>query len=607
MISWKLRGLSTMTPSYIIVRSIGRCAERVNERGQNIGMALAASAKWPCALSRGMRVHRQIDLIGTREDFASHFFQFHGPTMFRLLIAVLFIVCAPVFAAAQSTVWIQVEAQRSLQEAQERAADYASRLPNVAGFSVGRGWFGIVLGPYTRADADTLLNQLKRSRQIPQDSFLNFSNRLGQQFWPVGTGAPNTPQPLPQTDAGTAEPTEDVAVVEVPVIQPSDETPAEARASEAALSREDKRLLQTAMKWAGFYTSTIDGAFGRGTRRAMGEWQVANNFEPTGILTTKQRAVLLGAYNAVLEGMDLQLVRDDAAGIEVIIPTGAVAFREYEPPFARYDSTGDIPAQVLLISQAGDQDRLFGLYEILQTLAIVPTDGPRRRNERSFELEGIGDGIHSYTTATLANGAIKGFILVWPAGDDERRTDVLTTTDVVGDCNRLTIDTVHDAEIIHEDAALGLAVLRPAAPLAPMDVAAFQTGVPRLQSDVAVAGFPFGGVLTAPTLTFGKLADIRGLNGEDDVKRLAITAHDGDAGGPVFDNGGAVLGMLLPRTPLNGQQLPSDVSFSVDASEVMRSLETAGISTQATDDVALLPASMLAQRAAAVTVLVSCW
>ena len=606
-------------------------------------------------------MHRQIDLIGTREDFASHFFQFHGPTMFRLLIAVLFLVCAPVFAAAQSTVWIQVEAQRSLQEAQERAADYASRLPNVAGFSVGRGWFGIVLGPYTRADADTLLNQLKRSRQIPQDSFLNFSNRLGQQFWPVGTGAPNTPQPLPQTDAGTAEPTEDVAVVEVPVIQPSDETPGEARASEAALSREDKRLLQTAMKWAGFYTSTIDGAFGRGTRRAMGEWQVANNFEPTGILTTKQRAVLLGAYNAVLEGMDLQLVRDDAAGIEVIIPTGAVAFREYEPPFARYDSTGDIPAQVLLISQAGDQDRLFGLYEILQTLAIVPTDGPRRRNERSFELEGIGDGIHSYTTATLANGAIKGFILVWPAGDDERRTrilnemkksyraipgvldpalavpddsqaidlisglsvrkpkvsrsgffidgrgDVLTTTDVVGDCNRLTIDTVHDAEIIHEDAALGLAVLRPAAPLAPMDVAAFQTGVPRLQSDVAVAGFPFGGVLTAPTLTFGKLADIRGLNGEDDVKRLAITAQDGDAGGPVFDNGGAVLGMLLPRTPLNGQQLPSDVSFSVDASEVMRSLETAGISTQATDDVALLPASMLAQRAAAVTVLVSCW
>ena len=65
--------------------------------------------------------------------------------------------------------------------------------------------------------------------------------------------------------------------------------------------------------------------------------------------------------------------------------------------------------------------------------------------------------------------------------------------------------------------------------------------------------------------------------------------------------------MLLPREMLNGQQLPSEVSFSVDAAEVVGSLQNAGIALQTTDDVAVLPAAMLAQRATDVTVLVSCW
>ena len=35
--------------------------------------------------------------------------------------------------------------------------------------------------------------------------------------------------------------------------------------------------------------------------------------------------------------------------------------------------------RVLLISQSGDQGTLFGLYDIMQTLEIVPMEGPRDR------------------------------------------------------------------------------------------------------------------------------------------------------------------------------------------------------------------------------------
>ncbi len=261
-------------------------------------------------------------------------------------------------------------------------------------------------------------------------------NRFRTQFWPVG-GVTQTPAPTPTEDTPQTDP---VVVAEPDPIQTPDETLREAQASEATLDRDQKRALQVALQWAGVYDGAIDGLYGRGTRRSMSAWQKANNHEVTGVLTTSQRAELLAAYNAILDGMGLQLVRDDAMGIAMQIPTGVVEFATYDPPFARLDASGDVQAQVLLISQPRDQTRLFGLDEILQTLVIVPTDGPRERRNSSFEIEGIGDDVHPYVSAQLESGEIKGFILVWPAGDDDRRRRVLaemqasfTTTDGVLD------------------------------------------------------------------------------------------------------------------------------------------------------------------------------
>jgi len=140
-----------------------------------------------------------------------------------------------------------------------------------------------------------------------------------------------------------------------------------------------------------------------------------------------------------------------------------------------------------------------------------------------------------------------------------------------------------------------------------LGVADFQTAVPRLQSEVAVAGYPYGGVLAAPSLTFGRLADLRGLNGEEEVKRLALAAQPGDAGGPVFDNGGAVLGMMLPRRQTDGQVLPADVSFSLDTDRILASLDAAGIAARTTDTLAFMAPETLTLRATDQTVLVSCW
>mgnify|MGYP001627790454 FL=1 len=577
--------------------------------------------------------------------------------MTRIFVSTVFALVMTLRAAfaQEDTAWVQVEALPSLLEAEERVRDYAAVLPSVAGFSVGSGWYAIVIGPFGEQQAGAVLRQLRRNGQIPRDSFVARSSSFRQQFWPVGANALSgrtTPAPAPsETDTAT-----DTA--QAPQAEP-EETLREAQRAEARLDTQAKKDLQIALQWAGFYNSSIDAAFGGGTRRAMAAWQEANGFQPTGVLTTRQRATLMGQYNAVLEGMDLQLVSDDTTGIQIKLPMGVVAFEAHESPFARYEPRGDLGARVLLISQRGDQRRLFGLYDILQTLEVVPLDGPRQRRNNGFTITGTNSRIVSHTEVSLRNGEIKGFMLIWPAGDEERRLRVLqemstsfaringvmptttgvadgqsvdllsglqirkpkmsrtgfyvstggavmTTFEAVAGCSRVTLDGKIDARVAMTDEALGLALLTPQSSLAPMEVAELAGRAPRLQSEVAVAGYSYEGVLGAPSMTFGKLVDLRGLQGEEAVDRFDLASLPGDAGGPVMDATGAVIGMLLPRAG-EDRQLPKEVSFSADAGALQDAMRKAGISARIARDTGAMAPEDLTRKGRGLAVLVSCW
>lgn len=585
---------------------------------------------------------------------------------FTLSAVLVFLIGFTTKVAAQDTVFVQIEAQPSLTAAQDRARDYAGNLSDVNGFYLGSGWYGISLGPYTPDDAAYVLRELRRNGSIPSDSFIIEAARLRQQFWPIGANTLASPTPAaPNTGTDTAEvevaETPDEPPVVIEPVQEPDETLRQARASEALLTRDEKKELQIAMRWAGTYAAAIDGSYGRGTRNAMALWQEQNNFEVTGVLTIKQRAALLQSYNAILDGMEMQAVLDEAAGIQIEIPLGVVAFDKFDPPFVQYNATGDIGAQVLLISQAGDANTLLGLYDIMETLEIVPLGGPRERGKNSFTLTGVNDDIHTEIFAELRNGQVKGFGLVWPAGDDARRTrvfdemkasfqrtdgvldpalgefednqaidlvsglalrkplisrsgfyvdtagSVVTSSDVVSACTRITLDTDTEGTVTSIDETLGLALITPKTATAPIGVARFQMATPRLQSDVAVAGYPYEGILGAPSVTFGKLADIRGLRGETELKRLALYAQPGDAGGPVLDSGGAVLGKLLPKVSVNGQTLPQEVSFAVNSENITAFLDLNGVSAQTVDQISYMAPEDMTTLAANFTVLVSCW
>ncbi|MDJ1016596.1 MAG: serine protease [Paracoccaceae bacterium] len=542
------------------------------------------------------------------------------------------------WANAQPQAWVQIEARPNQALAAQRAADYAARLANVNGFRLSSGWYGIALGPYTQEEAEATLFRLRSTGAIPSDSFVSDGGVFRNRFFGAETAAA-------------------VAAPAAP-LEPGEETVQEARTGERLLTREEREEVQIALRSAGFYNSIIDADFGPGTRRAMGAWQAANGFEATGVMTALQRRTLVDGYRQALDSLRLGLVTDDTAGVEVSLPMALVAFDAYDPPFARFESATDDGARAFLISQTGDRATLAALYDILETLEIMPLEGSRALRRNDFTLTGSNDEIVSHAYARLVDGAVKGFILTWPAGDEERRRlalatmeetfrplddvlpdsfagasqdvdllaglqirrperarsgffvdnlgAVLTTSEAVRQCTRVLLNGETEADVTAEEGSLGLALLKPRQSLEPIAFATLAGAEPRLQSDISVSGYSFGGLLTAPSLTYGTFADVKGLNGDARVQRLEILTEPGDAGGPVFDGSGAVAGMLL-SAEAGGRQLPDNVAFAADGSEILEFLSANGVRSALAEGAEEIAPEDLTQLAAGMTVLVSCW
>lgn len=566
-------------------------------------------------------------------------------------------------AQAQDQRWVQVEAHRDLDVAIERARLIESRLGNVSGFRLPSNWYALSLGPFdTETDAFLVRMQLRSEAAIPADAFVSDGTDYLEQVFPE-PGA-DTTQFVPDAAGVTqqaADTPDAVAEAEAPPVPEPEETLREAQASEQLLDRDARAALQTALQWFGFYDLAIDAAFGPGTRRSMGAWQLEQGYESTGVLTTRQRAELMEAYRSERAELGMQTVRDEMAGISIDLPLAMVDFDRHETPFAHFNARDESGVQILLISQSGTQATLFGLYEMMQTLEIVPLEGMRERRQNSFILTGQNENLRSHTVAQFRNGEIKGYTLVWTperdaqmervlpmmeasfnplsgtlpdsagqasavsrsdllAGLAVRRPDfsrsgffidasgrVLTTSEAVSQCERITIDEVHGARVVARDETLGLAVLEPETPLAPLAYAEFLDRASPLGSEITIAGFPFEDVMARPVLTFGRVEALEGLNGEQDRLRLSADLRAGDRGGPVFGTNGGVIGLLMGPLGDGTQLLPEDVNFAINSEAIRRFLDAGAISSGDFDANTAVPPEMLTRMAGDLTVLVSCW
>ena len=558
---------------------------------------------------------------------------------------------------AEDQAWIQIESYPSEATARARAEAYATEFPDVAVFK-GRSWHAIVLGPYSPEAAAGRLSELSRSGQVPRDAFVTDGAGFAGVLENLAEAAPL------ESGAVTSDTTDTVTEEPAPLISESDETLREARASEAELSQDERKALQEALKWYGFYTSGIDGAFGQGTRASMSAWQEANGFEPTGVLTTRQRATLVANHSADLVEFGFESVTEAEAGIEITLPLSLVTFDRYEPPFVHFKEKNGSGLQILLISEPGGPEALAGLYDVLQTLEVVPETGERSLGETSFTIRAASGKVESLAFAETRDGMVKGYLAVWNPADAERMGRILpvlqssfravggkaldpglvpmeeaalsgmlsglelrkparvasgvfvdqtghvaTALANVAGCTKVTIGAETVAEVAAEDGAAGLALLTPKAALAPRAVARLATATPRSGSEISVAGFSYGERLPAAVLTFGTFEAAEGLMGEPGRARLLAPVMAGDMGGPVLDGAGGVIGVLVPVPADAGRQLPEGMALAADAASLGALVQGAGLAIAGGPAESGTPLSPDALNAAALgmTVQVSCW
>ena len=580
----------------------------------------------------------------------------------NFIVAAIFVLTsiAPVNAQTQRGTWIQVEALDTQEEALARILVYKTFLPSISGYATDNGKFAVLIGPFTTLEGQFLLTQFRQTGLIPPDSYISSTEEFAGQFYPEleaveDAGAEQDPPKQTQPDT--------LVVIDEngnPQMREADETASQARTSERLLSKDEKKLLQVALQEAGHYSGAIDGLYGRGTRASMRRWQAANFYEQTGILTTSQRKQLLEQYYVILSDLDMRRVVDRTAGISIDMPTAVVAFDGYTAPFAHYRSVDGDAAEVHLISQPGDRTSLYALYDVMQSLSIVPIDGRRKKNRNNFVLTGENDKIISHTEAYLTGGQIKGFTIVWPAdradqaerliermtasfettssvlargqgtkiepgqetlgGLDLRQATavvsgvfisetgtVLTSSLISDQCENISVMDDVDYELLSHSPELGVAVLSPKSSISPLGYGKIKAVTNRPETSVTAAGYSFGGILSAPTLTHGRIVATSGLQGETHLDRLAMTHFASDAGAPVLGANGAIVGILNARDMSSDRQLPNDVSFMTDNSALATYLEDTGVNYTLSIALSTRSALEIERAAREMAVWVSCW
>jgi S1-C subfamily serine protease len=391
----------------------------------------------------------------------------------------------------------------------------------------------------------------------------------------------------------------------------------------------------------------------------MAAWQIDQGIAPTKVMTSEQREFLLAKYNEVLRSLRLEVVTDLEAGLALKVPMNIVGFKKYAPPLAHFGSFTGTQHSVYMISQTGDSASLKALYKALQTLGTIPKTGKRKLKGNTFEINGQNSQIISYATASLQNEQIKGFILVWPNGDAERRERLLSemklsfetfrgtldpnmgegriqtqdllfglhikkpefsrsgvfvsteghvVTDAQGldTCDKITIEKHYDAQILATDPTKALAIIVTKQDISPPAVAQISLYKPNIGDQLIAAGYSYEGLLEAPSVLTGEVDDISAIDGNSNFMRLNIAMLAGDVGGPVLNQFGTLSGIMTAARTV-GRSLPEKVHHAIKTEAVVSLMNDAGQFVTYKNLEQSMNDIMLARKARNITGLVSCW
>jgi S1-C subfamily serine protease len=152
--------------------------------------------------------------------------------------------------------------------------------------------------------------------------------------------------------------------------------------------------------------------------------------------------------------------------------------------------------------------------------------------------------------------------------------DVLTDNHVVDHCKSLTVKTSNSKPLVATGAATDpkndLAILKIAYDVPLGDPAYFrsQSQPARLGEEVGVIGYPLPGLLSSePKATFGQVNSVAGYNNRYTLLQISAPVQPGNSGGPVLDQSGQVIGVVVSQASLAVAAIvgnvPQNVNFAI--------------------------------------------
>lgn len=188
---------------------------------------------------------------------------------------------------------------------------------------------------------------------------------------------------------------------------------------------------------------------------------------------------------------------------------------------------------------------------------------------------------------------------------------VLTNHHVVADCDRITVGRQRRvARRTAVDAEADLAVLRVDSALeAAVTVSSRSRAA--LGETVVAAGFPLGDLLGSLNVTTGTVSSDSGIGGDDRVFQLTAPVQPGSSGGPVLDEFGHLVGIVVARlddarTMRSTGMVAQNVNFAIRLATIKAFLDRHRVNYRTASGEARTETREVAEQARAYTRRVFC-
>ncbi|KWV46267.1 serine protease [Bradyrhizobium macuxiense] len=193
---------------------------------------------------------------------------------------------------------------------------------------------------------------------------------------------------------------------------------------------------------------------------------------------------------------------------------------------------------------------------------------------------------------------------------------VVTNHHVVAGCSEITGNLSGDAPVrlrlVSDDEINDLALLQAPSPF--KDVASIRHNAIQVGNGVVAIGYPYHGLLTSDfTVTTGIVSSLSGILNDTRHLRISAAVQPGNSGGPLFDLGGAVVGVVAAkldavRMARATGSIPENINFAIKTGALRDFLDNSAVAYRTAEwrDGTKKEAAEIAKDARGYTLLITC-